>query len=89
MRDWRSGLDRYLTSGPPDPDEACPTHCEKCNEEPCAGITLVWVDDLPGPYGMWLCDICRAPDTSDDEPDHEDDGEALASAGFGTTEDYE
>jgi hypothetical protein len=25
---------------------------------------------------------------NDVEPDHEDDGEALASAGFGTDEDY-
>ena len=33
----------------------------------------------------YTCESCLE---SRDEPDHEDDGEALASAGFGTDEDY-
>jgi len=40
-------------------------------------------------YQEWLEDLeTTMKEEEVPEPDHEDDGEALASAGFGTDEDY-
>ena len=57
--------------------------CDECDDIFNAKEELDWKDD----NGHITCMGCLER-YDDVEPDHEDDGEALASAGFGTDEDY-
>ena len=60
--------------------------CENCGKE--TGLIPI--------HGHYHCIYCKLPSypccegycTQPDEPDYENDGDALASAGFGTDEDY-
>ena len=54
--------------------------CSQCDEKDWS-VCFEWDDKTSN----FICHTCLE---LMDEPDHEDDGEALASAGFGTDEDY-
>ena len=54
--------------------------CDLCEEQDWS-IRFDWNEKS----SQFICHTCLE---QTDEPDHEDDAEALASAGFGTDEDY-